>query len=185
MRESSLPTTRWQGTTIAIGFAPFAAPTARHALGRPIADASSPYEIVAPAGTVRSAVQTARRNSVPPVATAIPSDRRELPGEEGVESSDDVRGRLPVRQAKAALAMAVAEQAAHAGLEVGEVERSEASIAVPDEEERAQRRGHAVDREIDGRALHAAETAVRHRRGEAVFGSAVRALPRSRTSAPR
>jgi len=37
-----LPITRWQGTTIAIGFAPFAAPIARLAVGASIARASSP-----------------------------------------------------------------------------------------------------------------------------------------------
>jgi outer membrane usher protein len=46
--DPSAPITRWQGTTIGSGFAPFAAPTARDAAGRPIRRASSAYEIVVP-----------------------------------------------------------------------------------------------------------------------------------------
>src|SRR4051812_48950170 len=37
-----LPITRWQGTTIGIGFAPLARPTARDPLGLPMRRASSP-----------------------------------------------------------------------------------------------------------------------------------------------
>ena len=40
--------TRWHGTTIGHGFAPFAAPTARNAVGLPIFRASSPYEVTLP-----------------------------------------------------------------------------------------------------------------------------------------
>ena len=43
-----LPITRWQGMMMGIGFAPFARPTAREALGLPTRSASSPYEIVSP-----------------------------------------------------------------------------------------------------------------------------------------
>ena len=46
--EPSAPITRWHGTTIGSGFAPFAAPTARDAAGRPTRRASSAYEIVVP-----------------------------------------------------------------------------------------------------------------------------------------
>ena len=47
-----MPTTRWHGTTIETGFAPFAAPTALTARGRPMRRASSAYVIVVPAGIV-------------------------------------------------------------------------------------------------------------------------------------
>jgi hypothetical protein len=43
-----LPTTRWHGITIEIGFFPFAAPAARMALGLPDRLASSLYETVSP-----------------------------------------------------------------------------------------------------------------------------------------
>lgn len=46
VNEPSAPMTRWQGTMIGSGLAPFAAPTARAALRRE--RASSPYEIVSP-----------------------------------------------------------------------------------------------------------------------------------------
>src|SRR6266849_9530210 len=57
--------TRWHGTTSAIGFLPFAAPTARVAVGWPTTRASSAYDQVVPAGMVRSAAQTRRWNAVP------------------------------------------------------------------------------------------------------------------------
>ena len=61
--------TRWQGTTIATGLAPFAAPTARTAVEAPMARATSAYERVVPAGIARRAAQTRRWKGVPPAST--------------------------------------------------------------------------------------------------------------------
>ena len=46
--EPFAPITRWQGTMMLIGFFPFAAPTARAAVGLLIASANSPYPHVVP-----------------------------------------------------------------------------------------------------------------------------------------
>ena len=54
----SAPITRWHGTTIASGFRPFAAPTARDAAGRPRRAAMAPYVAVSPWGIARSMAHT-------------------------------------------------------------------------------------------------------------------------------
>ena len=51
---------RWQGTTMGIGLAPLAAPTARTAEGAPMELAMSRYEAVRPAPIARRAVHTRR-----------------------------------------------------------------------------------------------------------------------------
>src|SRR5690606_41373847 len=48
VREPFRPMTRWHGITMAIGFRPMAAPTARLALGIPSDAAISPYVVVSP-----------------------------------------------------------------------------------------------------------------------------------------
>jgi len=57
--------TRWQGTTMAIGLAPLARPTAREAPGEPICRAIAPYVVVSPACSSRSALQTFNSNAPP------------------------------------------------------------------------------------------------------------------------
>jgi hypothetical protein len=68
--------TRWQGTTIGSGFAPFAAPTAREAAGRPTLQASSAYEIVSPYGIGERARHVASWNPVPRGASGRSNVRR-------------------------------------------------------------------------------------------------------------
>lgn len=74
--DRSEPMTRWQGTTIGHGFAPFAAPTARKAVGLPIRRASSPYETTSPNGILRSSAQTDCWNGVPVGASSTSNSRR-------------------------------------------------------------------------------------------------------------
>lgn len=59
------PMTRWHGAMIEIGFRPFAAPTARTAVGKPIFSAISPYVLVSPNGIFSNAAHTFFWNSVP------------------------------------------------------------------------------------------------------------------------
>jgi hypothetical protein len=46
--DPSLAITRWHGTMMGIGFAPFALPTARTAVGAPIDAACCAYDMVEP-----------------------------------------------------------------------------------------------------------------------------------------
>ena len=57
--DPSLPITRWHGTTIGSGLRPFARPTARTAVGRPMALAMSPYVRVRAYGIRPRAFHTA------------------------------------------------------------------------------------------------------------------------------
>src|SRR5438067_9464523 len=79
VRFPPAPITRWQGTTIGIGLAPSAAPTARAAFGRPMRPAISPYVARRPNGTRAVAPSTSFAKGLISRRSRRSSNRRRAP----------------------------------------------------------------------------------------------------------